>query len=140
MIAMGKKAREAGIKLSITVLLGIAGRERSIIHAEETGRVLSAIDPEYVGALSLMLIPGTPLYDDYKSGKFTLIEPDEMLKELRAMINATNLTKGQFHANHASNYLPIKARLPKEKEATIKLIDMALTGKVSLKPEWLRAL
>jgi radical SAM superfamily enzyme YgiQ (UPF0313 family) len=140
MIAMGKKAREAGIKLSITVLLGIAGRDRSIIHAEETGRVLSAINPEYVGALSLMLIPGTPLYNDYKAGKFTLIEPDEMLKELRAMINATNLTKGQFHANHASNYLPIKARLPKDKEATIKLIDMALAGKISLKPEWLRAL
>ncbi|MDQ1330287.1 MAG: hypothetical protein QG578_550 [Thermodesulfobacteriota bacterium] len=140
MIKMGRKAKEAGIKLSITVLLGIAGRERSIIHAEETGRVLSAIDPEYVGALSLMLIPGTPLYNDYKEGKFTLIEPDEMLKELRVMINATNLTKGQFHANHASNYLPIKARLPKDKEATIKLIDMALAGKVSLKPEWLRAL
>jgi radical SAM superfamily enzyme YgiQ (UPF0313 family) len=140
MIAMGLKAREAGIKLSITVLLGIAGRERSITHAEETGRVLSAIDPEYVGALSLMLIPGTPLYDDYKAGRFILIEPDEMLKELRVMINATNLTKGQFHANHASNYLPIKARLPKDKEATIKLIDMALSGKVSLKPEWMRAL
>ncbi|MFO7665284.1 MAG: radical SAM protein [Desulfobacterales bacterium] len=140
MIAMGKKAREAGIKLSITVLLGIAGRDRSIIHAEETGRVLSAIDPEYVGALSLMLIPGTPLYNDYKAGKFTLIEPDEMLKELRAMVNSTNLTKGQFHANHASNYLPIKARLPKDKEATIKLIDMALAGEVSLKPEWMRAL
>lgn len=140
MIEMGRKIREAGIKLSITVLLGIAGRERSIIHAEETGRVLSAIDPEYVGALSLMLIPGTPLYKDFKAGKFILIEPDEMLKELRAMINATNLTKGQFHANHASNYLPIKARLPKDKDATIKLIDMALAGKVSLKPEWLRAL
>ena len=140
MIEMGKKAREAGIKLSITVLLGIAGRERSIIHANETGRVLSAINPEYVGALSLMLIPGTPLYNDYKAGKFELLEPDEMLKELRAMINSTNLSKGQFHANHASNYLPIKARLPKDKEATIKLIDMALAGKVSLKPEWLRAL
>ena len=140
MIEMGKKAREAGIKLSITVLLGIAGRDRSIIHAEETGRVLSAIDPEYVGALSLMLIPGTPLYNDFKAGKFELLEPDEMLKELRAMINSTNLSKGQFHANHASNYLPIKARLPKDKEATIKLIDMALAGKVSLKPEWMRAL
>jgi radical SAM superfamily enzyme YgiQ (UPF0313 family) len=140
MIAMGKKIRDAGIKLSITVLLGIAGRERSTIHAEETGKVLSAIDPEYVGALSLMLIPGTPLYNDYKAGKFILIEPDEMLKELRAMINATNLTKGQFHANHASNYLPIKARLPRDKEAVIELIDKAIAGKVSLKPEWLRAL
>jgi radical SAM superfamily enzyme YgiQ (UPF0313 family) len=58
MIEMGQKIRAAGIKLSITVLLGIAGRERSQIHAEATGRVLSAIDPEYVGALSIMLIPG----------------------------------------------------------------------------------
>ena len=61
MIQMGKKAKAAGIKLSITVILGIAGRKRSGIHAEETGRVLSAIDPNYIGALSLMLIPGTPM-------------------------------------------------------------------------------
>ncbi|PQP34968.1 radical SAM protein [Desulfobacteraceae bacterium SEEP-SAG9] len=140
MIQMGKKARAAGIKLSITVLLGIAGRVRSEIHAEETGRVLSAIDPEYVGALSLMIIPGTPLYDAYRSGKFALLEPDEMLEELRTMIAATNLSRGLFHANHASNYLPIKARLPRDKDATINLIDNALAGKVPLKPEWLRAL
>jgi radical SAM superfamily enzyme YgiQ (UPF0313 family) len=71
MIAMGRKARAAGIKLSITVLLGIAGRERSDIHARETGRVLSAIDPEFVGALSLMLIPGTPLFDDHAGRAFS---------------------------------------------------------------------
>ena len=140
MIAMGRKAKEAGLKLSITVLLGIAGRRRSQIHAEETGRVLSAIDPDYVGALSLMLIPGTPLFDDYRSAKFSLIEPDEMLAELRTMFAATNLSRGLFHANHASNYLPIKARLPKDKETTLNLIDQALAGKVALKPEYLRAL
>jgi radical SAM superfamily enzyme YgiQ (UPF0313 family) len=140
MINMGKKAREAGMKLSVTVLLGIAGRQRSRIHAQETGRVLSAMDPDYIGALSLMLIPGTPLFDDFQSAKFTLIEPDEMLAELRTMIAATNLSKGLFHANHASNYLPIKARLPKEKAATLSLIDMALAGNVALKPEYLRAL
>ena len=140
MIEMGKKARSAGIKLSITVLLGIAGRDRSRIHAEETGRVLSAIDPEYVGALSLMLIPGTPLFDAYKAGEFLLIEPHEMLAELRMMIAATNLSRGLFHANHASNYLPIKARLPRDKEAVLKLIDEALAGKIGLKPEYMRAL
>ena len=140
MIAMGKKAREAGLKLSLTVLLGIAGRDRSHVHAKETGRVLSAIDPDYVGALSLMLIPGTPLFDDLQSAKFELIEPDEMLAELRTMIADTHLTKGLFHANHASNYLPIKARLPKEKEKTLTLIDQALAGKIALKPEYLRAL
>jgi radical SAM superfamily enzyme YgiQ (UPF0313 family) len=140
MIEMGQKARQAGLKLSITVLLGIAGRKRSRRHAQETGRVLSAIDPEYVGALSLMLIPGTPLFSDYETGKFALIEPDEMLAELRTMIADTDLTKGQFHANHASNYLPIKARLPKDKAATLELIDRALAGKIALKPEYLRAL
>jgi radical SAM superfamily enzyme YgiQ (UPF0313 family) len=140
MIQMGKKARAAGIKLSITVLLGIAGKSRSNIHAIETGRVLTAIDPEYVGALTLMLIPGTPLYQDHRDGKFFLLEPDDMLKELKTMIETTELSKGLFHANHASNYLPIKARLPKDKVKTLNLIDNALAGKIDLKPEFLRAL
>jgi radical SAM superfamily enzyme YgiQ (UPF0313 family) len=140
MIRMGQKARQAGFKLSVTVLLGIAGRERSRIHAQETGRVLTGIDPEYVGALSLMLIPGTPLYEDHEAGRFVLIDPDETLQELRTMIEATHLTRGLFHANHASNYLPIRARMPAEKLATLALIDQALAGKIALKPEHLRAL
>ena len=140
MIEMGRKARAAGLKLSVTVLLGIAGKERSQIHAAETGRVLSEIDPEYVGALSLMLIPGTPLCDDYEKNEFELISPMEMLRELRTMIASTHLTRGMFHANHASNYLPIRAILPGEKEKTLDLIDKALAGKINLKPEYLRAL
>ncbi len=140
LIAMGKKAREAGIKLSITVLLGIAGRQRSRVHAVETGRVLSAIDPEYVGALSLMLIPGTPLFDDHQAGDFPLLDSQEMLVELRTMIASTNLSRGLFHANHASNYLPIRARMPRDKESTLELIDQALAGEIDLKPEYLRAL
>jgi radical SAM superfamily enzyme YgiQ (UPF0313 family) len=140
MVAMGRKARAAGFKLSVTVLLGIAGRERSRIHARETGRVLSAIDPDYIGALSLMLIPGTPLYADHQAGKFHLIDAREMLMELRTMFAHTHLSQGLFHANHASNYLPIKARLPRDRDAVLDLIDRALDGRVELKPEWLRAL
>jgi radical SAM superfamily enzyme YgiQ (UPF0313 family) len=140
MIEMGRKAKAAGFKLSVTVLLGIAGRERSKIHARETGRVLSAIDPDYVGALSLMLIPGTPLYDDHAAGRFPLLDAQEMLAELRTMFANTHISKGLFHANHASNYLPIKARLPKDRDSVLELIDKALAGEVGLKPEWLRAL
>lgn len=140
MVEMGQKARKAGIKLSITVLLGLAGRERSQVHARETGRVLSAIDPEYVGALSLMLVPGTPLYDDHQAGRFELIAPEEMLAELRTMIAETHQTQGMFHANHASNYLPIRARMPKDKKRTLALIDSALAGNVALRPEWMRGL
>lgn len=140
MIAMGRKAKENGFKLSLTVLLGIAGRDRSQIHARQTGRVLTAIDPDYVGALSLMLIPGTPLHDDYQAGRFGMIEPMEMLAELRTMIAHTDLSGGLFHANHASNYLPIRARMPRDKERTLAMIDKALEGKIQLKPEYLRAL
>lgn len=140
MIEMGRKIRAAGIQLSITVLLGLGGRNRSQVHAEETGRVLSAIDPEYAGALSLMLIPGTPLYEDYEAGRFELPGATEMLSELRTMFAHTDLSNGLFHANHASNYLPVRAKLPEDKEKTIQLIDAALEGKVSLKPEFLRAL
>ena len=103
-------------------------------------KATQAIDPEYVGALSLMLIPDTPLFKDYEAGEFVLIEPDEMLRELEIMIRHTHLTRGLFHANHASNYLPIRARLPRDKAATLHLIDQALVGKVELKPEFLRAL
>jgi radical SAM superfamily enzyme YgiQ (UPF0313 family) len=139
-IEMGRKARAAGIKLSVTVLLGLAGPERSEIHARETGRALSAIDPEYIGALSLMLIPGTPLHADCQAGRFVELSPTELLKELRTLMAHTHQTKGLFHANHASNYLPIRARMPKEKAATLALIDRALAGEVALKPEWMRAL
>jgi radical SAM superfamily enzyme YgiQ (UPF0313 family) len=140
MIEMGQKIRAAGISLSLTVLLGIAYRERSLIHARETGRVLSAIDPEYVGALSLMLTPGTEAYTEYQEGKRHLPGPEEMLKELREMLACTTLSNGYFHANHASNYLPIKAKLPEDKTRTLELIDKALAGKVSLKPEYMRGL
>jgi radical SAM superfamily enzyme YgiQ (UPF0313 family) len=139
-IEMGRKVIDAGMKLSITVLLGIAGRERSEVHAKETGRVLSAIDPNYIGALSLMLVPGTPLFQDYEKGIFPLLEPKEMLREIRTMISHTELSSGLFFANHASNYLPIKARLPKDKAQTLALIDRALAGELRLKPEYMRAL
>jgi radical SAM superfamily enzyme YgiQ (UPF0313 family) len=140
MIAMGNKAKAAGMQLSVTVLLGIAGPERSNIHAVETGRVLTALDPDYIGALSLMLEPGTVLYAAYQEGRFTLPKPLAILQELRIMIDSTDLSQGLFHANHASNYLPIRAKLPEEKAETLALLDQALAGKLTLKAEYLRAL
>jgi hypothetical protein len=45
-----------------------------------------------------------------------------------------------FFANHASNYLPLKVRMPGDKDSALEQIDAALKGKISLRPEWLRAL
>jgi len=140
LINMGRKVKEAGIKLSVTVLLGIAGVERSLEHAKRTGELLSEMDPDYVGALTLMLIPGTPLYKDYQEGRFCMPDERGLLIELREMIRHTNLTRGLFFSNHASNYLPIKARLPEGKQQAIDTIDSALKGEIGLRPEWMRAL
>jgi len=140
MLEMGKKVMEAGMKLSVTVLLGIGGRERSLIHARKTGELLTAMDPDYVGALTLMLIPGTPLHDDYIHGRFELPSQEELLLELREMVYHTNLSRGMFFSNHASNYLPLKIRYPHGKEEALRMIDKALQGEIPLRPEWMRAL
>lgn len=139
-IDMGRKVKEAGFKLSVTVLLGIAGKEESIQHARATGELLSAMDPDFVGALTVMLIPGTPLHDDFMKGTFQVPDQRGLLLELREMIRHTNLSRGLFYSNHASNYLPVKARLPNGKQEALSLIDRALQGDVGLRPEWMRAL
>jgi len=139
-IEMGRRVREAGIQLSATVLLGIGGREQSLRHARATGKVLSAMDPDFVGALTVMLIPGTPLYRDFVDGRFELPDEQGLLREMREMIAHTDLTRGYFFSNHASNYLPVKAKLPSGKKKALDLIDAALRGEIGLKPEWMRAL
>ncbi len=139
-IEQGQKVREAGINLFTTVLLGLAGAERSSIHAEKTGIALTRINPNYVGALSLIPVENTPLYTQIQRGEFSLMRPLEILKELRIMLQFTDLRPGYFYANHASNYLPFRARLPRDKESALALIDKALKGEVNLTPEWLRGL
>jgi radical SAM superfamily enzyme YgiQ (UPF0313 family) len=139
-IEMGRRVKEAGIQLSATVLLGIGGRDNSLRHARATGELLSAMDPDFVGALTVMLIPETPLYRDCENRTFELPNETGLLRELREMIACTNLTRGYFFSNHASNYLPVKAKLPSGKQKALNLIDAALRGEVGLKPEWMRAL
>lgn len=139
-IEAGRRIRNAGIKLSVTALLGIAGRERSLDHARATGEVLSAMDPNYVGVLTLMVLPNTEIGRRVREGRFELLTPPELLRELREMLAYTHLSRGLFLSNHASNYLPIKVKMPADKDRALQMIDRALEGEVSLKPEWLRAL
>ena len=140
LINQGRRIKDAGIKLSVTVLLGIAGPIDSLRHAKATGELLTAMNPNYVGALTVMLLPDTPLEEDYRAGRFQLPDTRGLLLELREMFTHTHLSGGLFMANHASNYLPIKAALPKDRDKTLALIDSALRGEVDLKPEWMRGL
>lgn len=142
MVEAGQRVKAAGIKLSVTVLLGIAGVEGSIQHAHKTAAILTAIQPDYVGALTLMVIPDTPLHRMVEEGNFIIPSPFDLLQELRIMLAESDLHHCLFFSNHASNYLPIRARLPRDKESSLQLIDEVLAaGNTSLlKPEHLRAL
>jgi len=140
LLAAGKKIKAAGIKLSVTVLLGIAGKNESLIHAEDTGKLLTAMDPDFVGVLTLTVTPETKLYQEQRTGTFALPSSLEMLNELGIMLSNTTLSDGYFHANHASNYLPLSLHLPEDKEQGLAMINKALQGNVALKPEYLRGL
>jgi len=142
MVEAAKRVKPAGIKLSVTVLLGVAGVKRSMIHAKATAKILTEIQPDYVGALTLMIIPEAPLYRLVEEGKFTLPSPFGLLQELRTMIAESDLHNCLFFSNHASNYLPVRARLPKDKDLSLKIIDEVLASgnEELLTPEYLRAL
>ncbi len=141
-VEAGRKIKQAGITLSVTVILGLGGIEGSKKHALGTARILTALDPDFAGALTLMLVPGTPLHKEWEDGKFTIISPFQSLEELKLIIENSSFTNCFFTANHASNYLPIKARLPQQKAEMLKLIDEVLTSKdmSRLRPEFIRAL
>jgi radical SAM superfamily enzyme YgiQ (UPF0313 family) len=142
MIEAGRRIREAGMTLSVTILLGIGGIERGIEHALDTAGILTEIDPDFVGALTLMIVPGTPLYDDYTHGRFVLPDTFGFLRELLLIVRNASFTDCYFTSNHASNYLPVRAHLPLEKEKTVRMIERVLEQKnpAALRPEFLRAL
>jgi len=138
-VAGGRRAKAAGFKLSVTVLLGLAGPEGSERHARLTGEALTALAPDQAAALSLMLIDGTPLDTLARQGRFTLLGSDGLLAELHTLLGHTDY-RGLFFANHASNHLPLRLRLPRDKADGLARIEAALAGTIPLRPEALRRL
>lgn len=142
MIQASKKVKDSGILLSVTVILGLGGVEGSQTHARKTGEVLSEMDPDYVGALSLMIVPGTPIEKEIDEGRLVLPTPFGLIQELETMIEHSQMTHCFFASNHASNYLPLRFWIPEEKEEALQRIREVLRRKdpALLKPEYLRAL
>jgi radical SAM superfamily enzyme YgiQ (UPF0313 family) len=141
MAEAGRRVKEAGIKLSVTVLLGIGGSGRRGAHARATGRLLSEMNPDYVGALTTMVAPGTALHELEQAGAFSLPAPFAILTELAEMLEHTEM-RGLFFANHASNYLPVRVRMPSERDKAVETIrQFVRKGDESfLRPERMRRL
>jgi radical SAM superfamily enzyme YgiQ (UPF0313 family) len=141
-VEAGRKVKAAGITLSVTVLLGIGGVEKSMAHASDTARILTDIDPDFAGVLTVMIVPGTPLHEESRAGAFVLPGTFDLLRELGIIVENARFSHCFFTANHASNYLPIRARMPQDREKIVGLIhEVIRRGDAStLRPEFMRGL
>ncbi len=140
MVEAVHRAEKAGIKSSVIVLLGLGGKKDSRIHVRDTITALNRMQPRYLSFLSLMLIPGTPLWREARNGSFEELTSWGLLRESRDIIAGLELNKTVFRSDHASNHLPLEGRFPEDKARLLSVLDAALAGKVDLKPEFLRDL
>ena len=139
-VAMGQKVRRNGIALSVTAITGLGGPELLEQHAIETAKAFNAMNPEYIGMLTLMVEPGTPLYDWVRDGKFQLLTQPQVLRETRLLVENLDSPGSVFRMNHASNYLVLKGTLNQDKEVMLRTIDAAEHHLSRLRPEEWRGL
>ena len=138
-VEAARRAHAAGMQLSVIALLGIA-MDRSDEHARATADLVTKMDPEFFSALTVTVVPDTPLDRLARKGKFAVPPVPELLRELRTMVAEARPTNSVFRTNHASNYLPLGGRLPKDRDRIVAVIDAALRGEIPLRHEHSRGL
>ncbi|MGI6010140.1 MAG: B12-binding domain-containing radical SAM protein [Ruminococcus sp.] len=138
-IEAGQKLRRCGIKSSITLISGLGGRERKKEHAVESAKLISAIKPDYVGFLTLMLDESTEIYRQIKEGEMELLTPEEVVEEMRLFLTNVDSQGTVFRANHASNYVILKGNLNDDIDDMLHRLDeVEKAGKY--RPERVRGL
>lgn len=142
MVQAGRKALQTGFELSVTIINGLGGTALWEEHAVETAKVITAINPTYLGALTLMPVPNTVLYRQIQQGKFILPDAMLILREMKCLLENMDLTNCIFRTNHASNYLPLRGILNKDKNSLVTLLEQAISqpGTIPLRPEYRRGL
>lgn len=139
-VEMGQKVRKCGIALSVTAITGLGGPELLEKHAIETAKAFNAMNPEYIGMLTLMVEPETPLYDWVNDGYFRLLNQKQVLEETRLLVENLDSPGSVFRMNHASNYLVLKGTLNGDQAAMLAEIDRAERDLSRLRPESWRGL
>jgi len=140
MIEAGKKVVKSGIILSTMIISGLGGKALFKEHAIESAKVVSAINPNFVALLTLLVEPNTEIYDDINSGKIKLLTSKEVLDETEIFIKNIDVDKCVFRSNHASNYISLAGKLPEDKELLLDLIKEAKNEEYDLKEEFFRRL
>lgn len=140
MIEAARKMAKAGIKLSVTLITGLGGKAMINEHAIESAKILTEMQPDYLGLLTLLLQEGTEMYQQVQHGEVELLNPREVLQETYALINGLNLQHCVFRSNHASNYYSLEGTFPQDKEMLLTQLKDLSKEEDSFKGEWLRRL
>lgn len=139
-IRAAQMVKDAGMRLSVTAISGLGGKSLWEEHAVETGRVLGNIHPDYIGLLTLMLEEDTPLYQQWSSGKFQLLDAYETALETKLLLENLDSEGSVFRANHASNYLLLRGTLNQDKPKLITQLEEVIAGRGHIRRESSRAL
>ena len=127
MVEAGCRAQAAGLRMSVMVLLGLGGQERSAAHADETAQALNAMQPRLLSALRVIPVAGTALGRDAEEGRFSQVSEHGAVEELRRLTAGLQLENTVFRANHVSNVVPVEGRLPRDKARILDELDRLLT-------------
>lgn len=119
------KAKRNGIDSSVTLIFGLGEREYSDLHIKESAKAISLSKPAYVSFLSLHLSPGAPLYDDVREGRFTLLNDEEILDEMKRFIVQVDSEGTVFRSNHASNPVPVRGTFNRDRVDMLRQIEEA---------------
>lgn len=134
------KLKDADILLSVTLVSGLGGKEKWKYHAIESAKAINQINPDYLGLLTLMIEPGTMLFDDVNNGAFQLLSPEEVALETLVLLENLDAEGCIFRSNHASNYISLKGTLNQDKDSMISELKEAIDGEIGFKDEYLRGL
>lgn len=123
MIEAGKKVKESGIALSVTMINGLGGQELWQEHAVQTATISNEIQPDYIGMLNLRLYDNTELTQQVQRGEFIPLKPKELLDETKLLLQNFELENTVFRSNHASNYIPLGGVLNQDKEMLLQKLE-----------------
>ncbi|MBU0756184.1 MAG: radical SAM protein [Planctomycetes bacterium] len=122
------KAKAAGFKLITMTMLGAGGRKEWRENAQATGRLLTEINPQSIILLTMVLVPETPIFEAARRGTYTLPTPVESVLELKELITYLDVSDTLFKSNHASNFLKVSGKLPRDKEKMLHHLERALNN------------
>ena len=122
-VRAAERLRGSGIRLSVTLISGLGGQKMLEEHAVASAKLITAMKPDYLGFLTLLLEPGAPMLQEVKAGTMQLLTPAQVLEEMELFLTHVDSKGTVFRSNHASNYISLAGNLNRDIPAMLEKIQ-----------------